>query len=79
MKLKIPSQLFSKEQAAALKLQDQPYIILIPKSILQKYGIISDNVDFDFTIINNKITLVGPLIPNPRVSRHPKLEECHNE
>ncbi len=35
----LSSILFSKEQTIALKLQEQPYIILIPKSILQKYGI----------------------------------------
>lgn len=73
--MKIPSQLFSKDQATALKLQEQPYIILIPRSLLQKYGIISDTVEFDFTIFNNKITLVGPVVRNPRVQNPPGTED----
>lgn len=73
--MRISSQLFSKEQTTALKLQEQPYIILIPKSILQKYGILSDSVDFDFIILDNKITLVGPLVANPRVQNPPGKED----
>ncbi len=63
----ISSILFSKEQTIALKLQEQPYIILIPKSIIQKLGIIDENLDFKLVIEQNKITLLGPELPNPRV------------
>jgi len=63
----IPSILFSKEQTIALKLKEQPYIILIPKSIIQKLGITEENLDFKLVINENKITLLGPELPNPRV------------
>ena len=67
----LPSILFSKEQTVALKLKEQPYIILIPKSILQKYGITEENPSFHLGITKNRITLLGPLIPNPRVNQPP--------
>ena len=54
------SSLLSREQTRALGLQEQPYIILIPKSILQKKGIFGDELCFNLVISDNKITLVGP-------------------
>ena len=70
----IYSTFFSKEQTIALKLQEQPYVILIPKSILAKYGIIDEILDFHLVIQENKITLLGPDIPHPRVIRQPTKE-----
>ena len=64
---KLSSILFSKEQTVALKLKEQPYIILIPKSIIQKLGITDENLDFNLVIYENKIALLGPELPNPRV------------
>jgi len=61
------SSLFSKELCAALKLQQQQYLLLIPKSIFEKYGIWDENISFDLVISENKITLLGPEITNPRV------------
>ena len=61
----IPSILFSKEQTIALKLQEQPYILLIPKSILAKYGINSDNLSFDLVLDDNRIMLLGPSKTEP--------------
>jgi len=61
----ISSSLFSKEQTVALKLQEQPYIILIPKSILAKYGINSENLSFDLVLDNNRIKLLGPTKAEP--------------
>ena len=58
----LPSFLFSKEQTAALRLQEQPYIILIPKSLIQKCKIYSENLSFDLTISNNRLTLLGPTL-----------------
>jgi len=66
---KLSSILFSKEQTVALKLHEQPYIILIPKSIIQKYGITEESISFDLVISENKITLLGPQVPNPRVNQ----------
>jgi len=67
-KISIPATLFSKEQTVALKLQEQPYIILIPKSILEKYGINSDNLSFDLVLDNNRITLLGPVKAEPEAN-----------
>lgn len=58
--VQIPSILFSKEQTTNLKLQEQPYLILIPKSIFAKYGINSEEITFDLTLENNRIMLLGP-------------------
>ena len=63
------STLFSKELCAALKLQQQQYVLLLPKSLLTKHGINSENISFDLVISENKITLLGPQIPNPRVKQ----------
>jgi len=66
---KIVSSLFSKEQQIALKLQEQPYIILIPKSILAKYGINSDEITFDLKLDKNRIALLGPIVPAPEANQ----------
>ena len=73
----ISSILFSKEQTIALKLKEQPYIILIPKSILQKLGITNENLDFKLVINENKITLLGPELPIPRVRQPLATEVIH--
>lgn len=59
--LKLPSFLLSKDLAARLKLQEQSYIVLIPKSILQKQGISLENPTFDLSFNQNKLSL-GPSI-----------------
>ncbi len=51
----IPSFLLSKELATQLKLQNQHYIILIPK----KFVTTSDPT-FDLILENNRISLLGP-------------------
>jgi len=51
----IPSFLLSKELATLLKLQNQHYVILIPK----KFVTTSDPV-FDLVIQNNRLSLIGP-------------------
>jgi len=59
--LTLPSFLLSKDLSASLKLQEQSYVILIPKSILQKQGIFLENPTFDLTFNQNKLSL-GPSI-----------------
>ncbi len=54
------SSLFSKELCALLKLQEQQYVLLIPKSIFEKYKISSENITFELILDNNRITLLGP-------------------
>ena len=67
---KIPSFLLSSELSASLKLQEQSYVILIPKSVLYKYGIESETPTFDLIFNNNEISLIGPSVPcSPRVTQ----------
>jgi len=54
------STLFPKELSAALKLQEQQYVLLIPKSLLEKYKISSENITFELILDKNRITLLGP-------------------
>jgi len=66
----IPSQLMEKDQSIALKLKEEPYLILIPKSLIQTQGITADNLTFD--LVKNRdgsISLLGKDIPSKRVIR----------
>lgn len=72
------SSLFSKELGAALKLQEQQYVLLIPKSILEKYKISSENITFELVLDNNRITLLGPPVPvDPAAA--PLANRMHND
>ena len=51
----IPSFLLSKELSTQLKLQNQHYIILIPKKFVT-----SSDPTFDLVLENNRISLLGP-------------------
>lgn len=51
----------NKDQAIALKLEEQPYLIIIPKSILQKLGINEEEIRFDLEIEENRLCLIAPL------------------
>ena len=52
---KIPSFLLSKELSTQLKLQNQHYVVLIPKKFVT-----SSDLSFDLVIENNRVSLVGP-------------------
>lgn len=54
---KIPCQLMNKDQAVALKLEEQPYLAFIPKSLLQKQGFTEDEFSLDLLVEGNKIFL----------------------
>ena len=54
----IPGQLITRELAYQLRLEEEPYLILIPKSILASKGITSKDLNFELFIKNNKISLV---------------------
>jgi len=53
----IPSFLLTKELATQLKLQNQHYIILIPKKFVTTSG-----PTFDLIIQNGRLSLIGPEI-----------------
>lgn len=62
----IPSQLLTKDLAESLHLNEQSYLILIPKSLLTSLD--SDHITFDLVIDNRKLSLIGPdLSSDPRV------------
>ena len=71
----VPSFLLSKEQAVSLKLQGQSYLLLLPLQMVRKLGIVSDNLSFDLVIHDGKLSLVGPDLPNPRVTPPAGTEE----
>ena len=60
----IPSFLLSKELSTQLKLQNQHYIILIPKKFVT-----TSDLRFDLVIQNNRLSLIGP--ESPRVTATP--------
>ena len=71
----IHSFLLSEELARHLRLDDQGYVILLPKKLLQNYNF--ESLTFTLSIINNKITLVGPIVkPSHRV-KSPAREIIH--
>lgn len=65
---KIPSQLLSNDLTETLHLDEQSYIILIPKSLLS--GTYSDSITFDLVLEKGRLLLIGPdLLPGPRVTQ----------
>jgi len=55
---KIPSYLLTHELTAALKLQEQSFVILIPQKLIQKLGCDADEINFDLVKYENKIYLI---------------------
>ncbi len=67
---KIPCNLLPKDLSNSIKLEEQPYIMLIPVSVLHNAGIFDGNITFDLSIIDNKISLIGPSVnSSPRVTQ----------
>ncbi len=60
-------QLMSRELAYQLRLEEEPYLILIPKSILTNKGITAKDLEFELFIENNKISLVSATNTAPKV------------
>ena len=54
----LTSTFFSKQLALDLKLQDEPLIILIPKSILAAAGV-TEAPTFDLIYENKKLSLIS--------------------
>ncbi len=51
----LPAFLLSKELAAQLRLQEQHFVVLIPKKLIP-----FNELSFELSIVNNKISLLGP-------------------
>lgn len=73
----VSAQLLTKENCTALKLKEESYLILIPKSIIQKAGFIQNDLIFDLIKNDqNKLSLLGRESSSlPRVSKTIPLEE----
>ena len=56
---RIPSFLLSPKDAAKLRLQNQAYMLIIPKKLIENYDM-SSELSFDLIIENNKLSLLGP-------------------
>ncbi len=69
---KLCAQLLSSELSASLRLKEQPFVILIPKSLLTKFGL-EDEIVFELIIENNRLSLLGPKITK-RVTQSPAKE-----
>jgi len=54
----LPTFLLTKELARLLKLQNQHYVVLIPKKFVE-----SSDLTFDLVIQNGRLSLIGPEIP----------------
>ena len=51
----LPTFLLPKELSAQLRLQEQHFVVLIPKRLVPY-----DELSFEFIIKNNRISLLGP-------------------
>ena len=51
----LPTFLLSKELSVQLRLQEQHFVVLIPKRLVP-----FDELSFEFIIKNNRISLLGP-------------------
>jgi len=54
----LPSFLLTKELSTQLKLQNQHYVVLIPKKFVT-----SSDLTFDLVVQNNRLSLIGPILP----------------
>jgi len=71
----IPCQLLEKDASSALKLDEQPYIILIPKSVLIAAGLASNTFTFELIVKDGKLSLIGPSVPGSQGVTQPGFEE----
>jgi len=67
----LPTFLLSKELATQLRLQEQHFVVLIPKKLIP-----FNELSFEFIIQNNRISLLGPKTNQvPEVSQSAKVTD----
>ena len=60
MKLaRIPSFLLTPNESAKLQLQNQAYMLIIPKKLIEKFNL-STELSFDLIYEKNRLSLLGP-------------------
>lgn len=57
---RIPSFLLTPNEAAKLRLQNQAYMIIIPKKLIENFDILSSELSFDLIYEKNRLSLLGP-------------------
>ena len=57
---RILASLLPEKQAAELRLQRQYYLLILPKALLEKEGIFSDEINFELVVDSDKLALIGP-------------------
>ena len=55
----IPSFLLSPSETASLRLQNQVYMIIIPKKLLEQEIDVDYELSFDLVVKNGNISLIG--------------------
>ena len=73
----IPITLLTKEQATSLKLKDEQYLVIIPKTLLNKLGITKSDFTFDLISDKDKVSLVVNRLAKKRETK--PTEELYNE
>jgi len=73
----IPITLLTKEQATSLKLKEEQYLVIIPKTLLNKLGIIKSDFTFDLISDKEKVSLVVNRLAKKRETK--PTEELYNE
>ena len=56
----IPSFLLSPAETANFRLQNQAYMLIIPKKLLENFNISSSELIFELIFDKNRISLLGP-------------------
>jgi len=73
----IPATSLTKEQSRVLKLKDEQYLVIIPKTLLNKLGITKSDFTFDLISDKEKVSLVVNRLAKKRETKPD--EELYNE
>jgi len=73
----IPASVITKELTTALKLKDEQYLVIIPKTLLNKLGITKSDFTFDLISDKDKVSLVVNRLAKKRETK--PTEELYNE
>ena len=57
---RIPSFLLTPKDTQQLQLQNQAYLLIIPKKLIEKFNLPAE-LSFDLIYENNRLSLLGPL------------------
>ena len=73
----IPATSLTNEQSQVLKLKDEQYLVIIPKTLLNKLGITISDFTFDLISDKEKVSLVVNRLAKKRETE--PTEELYNE